>query len=161
MTKFKKIALLSMLVVGMFAADQAQAVKIGPRLGVYSESWDGDCLKTREFGLQLLLNIEPSLPRTCSGGRCGGNRGMANSYASEYPDGHTVGDVINNIYTSNGTSSPMTFPYASGSGSSTGGMPAMVLPPMMMPPSPAMSVMSPASLPPTFGAMPAMRYGSL
>lgn len=60
------------LMLGSAVEQQAEAFKFGPRLGVYSESFDdGACYKEKEFGLQAALAFTGHPKKVCKQGRCG------------------------------------------------------------------------------------------
>lgn len=68
----KQLVLLGLSIGLMGIAQSAEALKFGPRIGLYSESFDdGSCYKEKEFGLQLGLMLNRHPRKECHSGNCG------------------------------------------------------------------------------------------
>ena len=54
----------------LITSQEAHAFRFGPRLGIYNEKIENNCLNSRQIGLQLGLLFEKSPDKTCSSGDC-------------------------------------------------------------------------------------------
>lgn len=78
----KQLVLLGLSLGLMGMAQSAEAFKFGPRVGLYSESFDdGHCYKEKEFGLQLGFLMAKHPDKECKSGNCGQQPMMAPAMA--------------------------------------------------------------------------------